>query len=303
MATTKTAPKTQSSAPGEHPGAAAGTGAQALAVQGSGALALPADLMAELAGAAKDAAASERPKLSKISLKSGMMTYQGAQIPGDAMDVVILACGYRNTFYSGAYDPDNITNPTCFAISSNGEDMEAHPNVALSNIPVSSQKVPRPTPRSCEGCSKNDWGTAIRDGKPSKGKACKEGRRMLIVPADGIANLEAFKTAEMAVVDVPVTSVDNFANYVNTLSAAVQRPMWAVVTKLKLVRDLRTQFKLTFEALYAINDADVIRAIKGRLDDAMRIATIPFDETELDKPAAPAGPAKSAKFKQQGVRT
>lgn len=243
------------------------------------AVALPADMVEELAKYAKDDAAKERPSLSKISLKSGMMTYMGAQVPGDKMDVVILAVAFRNTWYAGAYDPDNIANPACFAISLDGEDMAPHENVK------------NPVNATCEGCPKAQWGTAVRDGKPSRGKACKEGRRMLVIPAQAAASAELVKKAEMAVIDIPVTSVAAYGNFVNALGA-MGRPMWSVFTEVKLVRDPRVQFRLEYSPHDYVNDPEVIRAIQARLEDAQRIVTLPYDETELvpkeEKPA-PAG--------------
>jgi hypothetical protein len=274
MATTKTRGAAAQDAQ-ERP--AAGGGAPqggAVAVKTSGAVALPADLAAELAGEAKDAAAKERPSVSKVSFKSAMMTYMGNPVPGDKLDVILLAVAFRNTWYAGAYDPDNIVNPSCFAISSDGEDMAPHENVK------------EPVSKTCDGCPKAQWGSAIRDGKPSRGKACKEGRRLIAIPA---AVLEAddvekaIKGAEMAVMDIPVTSVGNYGTYVNALAATMSRPMYTVITTVSLHRDARTQFQVKFTPIEAINDAVAIRALRARLEEAQRIVMTPYDETELQQ--------------------
>lgn len=260
----------------------------AVAVKPQAALALPASVAAELAGYAKADAAVERPKISKISFKSGMMSYMGQPVQGDAMDMILLATAFRNTWYSGSYDPDNIVNPSCFAIKASREadaEMAPHENVA------------EPMHPTCSGCPKNEWGSAMRDGKPSRGKACKEGRRILVVPAsvlDADDPVAAIKAAEKAVIDIPVTSVGGYSNFVNTLAATIQRPMWSVVTKVQVVRDMKTQFKVTFTPMSAINHPEVIAALKNVLEDAERIVTLPYDETEIaGTPVAPPPKANS----------
>lgn len=264
--------------------------ARAVALAGSTAVALPPELAEELAGAAKDAAAVERPKLSKISFKSGMMSYMQTPVPGDFMDMILLATAHRNTWYAGAYDQDNIVNPTCFAIKASRDD-------ETEMIPH--ENVKEPVHATCEGCPKNAWGSAMRDGKPSRGKACKEGRRILVIPAavlDAADPIQALKTAEKAVIDVPVTSVGNYGNFVNALNATVQRPMWSVITRVQVVRDVRTQFKVTFTPMNYINDTGAIRALRSMLEDAERIVTLPYDETELaGKEPEPVKPNKFTK--------
>lgn len=260
--------------------ASEGPGTGLMAPVGS-AVALPAEMAAELAQYAKDDAAKERPQISKISLKSGMMSYMGAQVPGDKMDVVILAVAFRNTWYPNRYDPDNVVNPACFAISLTGDDMTPHENVK------------EPVNPTCDGCKNAEWGTAMRDGVPSRGKACKEGRRMLVIPAGSLTSADSVKKAEMAVVDIPVTSVKSYGTFVNTMGA-LGRPMWTAVTTLAVVRDLKTQFRLTFDPVQFINDVGVIRALQARLEDAQRIVTLPYDETELvPKEEVPVNPKLS----------
>lgn len=290
MATTrapKSAPTTAQNGPVNGASPQVGGTVPATVSNASRAVALPADLQEELAEAAKEAAAKERPSVGKVSLKGGMMTYMNQALPDNKIDAVILAYSYRNAYYANPYDPNNIVNPNCFAIQESDEDMRPHENVS------------EPENETCDGCPRHEWGSDPRPG--SRGKACKEGRRLILVPKDALADPEAMAKAEFAVVDVPVTSVRNFGNYVNQLSAAVQRPMWAVVTQLKVVPDPKTQIKLTFTPTEAINDVEIIQAIRARIPDAVRVALIPYDESYLagektEQPPPPA-PAKAAKFK------
>jgi len=255
---------------------------------GSGAVALPADLAAELAQHAKSAAAIERPNVSKMSLKGGIITYNGGVIPNNKVDVILLAAAFRNTWYSQPFQDGVLVNPDCFALMPPDKEGQAPDMVPHAN-------VKEPVNKTCLGCPKNAWGSDPRPG--SRGKACKETRRLIAIPADATASVDAIKKAELAVIDVPVTSVGNYGNYVNVLNASLARPMWTVITTLEVVRHPKFQFQVTFTPVTAINDADVIRAIMGRLDDAMRIVLTPYDEAVLQEENPKAAQAKPAKFK------
>lgn len=253
----------------------------ATAPNASTALALPTDLANELASYAKDAAAKERPSVSKISLKSGVISYGGQPVAGNNLDVIIISAVYKNTLYKGRYNPDKVENPNCFAIGTDGEDLAPHENVA------------EPENETCHGCPMSEWGS---DPQGGRGKACKEGRRLILLPANALDDLEAVRTGELAILDMPVTSVKNWSNLVNAL-AAEGRPSWSVVTNVRTVPDAKTQFKVVLTAVQKIDDVEAIRAIKARMNDALRIALTPYDETATaaDQAAAAAASAKTGR--------
>ena len=277
------------------------------ALRPSNALALPDDLMAELAGAAKDAAAKERPAVGRISLKSGQMSYGGQPLPGNALDVLLIGGAYRNVFYAGSYNPDNIVNPNCFALGDDDQ-MAAHANVPEEAVPAASDDPEgraRVTPRSCKGCAKNAWGSAMRNGLPSKGKACKETRRLVLMPADVLSGateqdvINNIMSAELAILDLPVTSVGNYATLVSTLAATLALPVWAVVTNVQTVPDVRNQFSVRFTPLHPAGGEAVIRALMKRRDEAMLIALQPYDGVggEEDPSAGTSTPVAPVKNK------
>jgi hypothetical protein len=264
------APQTPSDVPQSAAPAQGAPTPAGLAPLGSTAVALPQSLADELAQAAKDEAALERPSVGKISLRAGQMSFMNQAIPGNKIDVVVLAAGYWNKYYERRYNPNVIVNPTCFAVSAQADaEMEPHENVE------------NPQNDRCATCDKAQWGSAGTPQEPSRGKACKETRRLIVMPVAALESVDALLKAEFAIVDVPVTSVRNYANYVNTLSAAVKRPMWSVVTALSIVPDAKTQFKLVFTPTSTINDEAIIVAIKSRLESAKRAATVPYDEAYL----------------------
>lgn len=228
-------------------------------------VAIPADMMAALAAEAKQAAATERPAVSKLSTSNGQLKYMGDVVAGNNMDVVILFASYRNVWYSGAYDRDNIKNPDCFALSETDENM----------VPGGSNPV-HPT---CKGCPKNEWKSDVRpDGTVRKGKACKESRRMILMPAGATESVEAVKRAELAILDLPVTSAKNYGGFVNAVAATVNVPPWAVIANVK-VQPSKNQFEVVMSPLRILPSADILKAVRGRLEDAKRLALEPYDET------------------------
>lgn len=246
----------------------------------STALALPDDLAAELAAFAKEAAASERPSISKISLQAGQITYAGNPVPGNSLDVVVLSAAYRNVFYAGRFDSRNVVNPNCFSLSDKEDGM------APDAI------VHEPEGEDCASCPKGQWKS---DPNGGNGKACKQSRRLIIMPADAVGDVEAIRTGELAMLDLPVTSQKGYANLVNTL-AADGTPPWAAVINIATVPDAKTQFKVVMTPISKITHVDSIRAIRARLTDAMRIALTPYDETATKESANKPAPAANKKF-------
>lgn len=232
---------------------------------GANALALPDDLRAELMQEAKDAAAEERPSVSKLSTQGGTLTYQGQPLPNNEMEAIILGAVHRNVYYSGPFNPNDIKNPDCFALSEDGEDMAPHENVSA------------PVHQTCEGCTFNEWKSDPRPG--SKGKACKQSRRMILIPASAAADVATLQKAEKAILDLPVTSGKNYANFVNATAASTGLPPYAVVARITVERDPKTQFKVNITPVRVAGEADVIRALRDLKDDAVRLGLTPYDET------------------------
>jgi hypothetical protein len=272
MATTKVVPKQAQTA---------------VAVRKITAVALPSSALAELEKYAKDDAAKERPSVTKLSLKGGMLAYQGQEMPNNEMEVIILAAAFMNTLYLGAYDPDNIVSPDCFALAMDKEELKPHPDVAE---PYGSDEG------TCKGCPSAEWGTGSRDGKPTRGKLCKEKRRLVVMPAEDGAD---YAKAELAILEISVTNVGHYASYVNTLAASIKRPMWAVRTLIKVSRHRVNQYQLDFSPVGFIETVEELDAIKSRRDAAMRLALMPFS-AKTEEEAPPPPPKKGAPTKPAG---
>ena len=244
-----------------------------------------ASRFAALAAQAKQAAAKERPNLSKISLKSGVISYGGQPVKGNVLPCIILAASYKNALYKGRYDPNNIVNPNCFSLAENDDDM------------VPDSVVTNPEHSQCTGCPNREWGS---DPNGGRGKACKETRRLVLLPAsvlDADDPLKAIKEGELAVLDIPVMSVKFYSQYVNILAGSIGLPAWAVVTDISTKPDPKSQFVVQFQGIKAAGGDDILDALEARRNEAVRISLVGYDASsdEEAEPEVPAGKKPSAK--------
>lgn len=182
MATQKKAP----AAPAKKTGTAV-----AVAKKGGGALVdIKAQMQAELAGLADRTAPASGDKIQlkgkKFKLPDGSET--------DVLNVVIVDFIATNNFYEGAYDPNNISPPACFAIGQIPTNL-----VPSNNAPVRQSD-------SCSGCPMNQFGSS------GNGKACKNQRRLAVLPPD------ADEDTPLWVLDVSPTGLKSFDGYVRSTS-------------------------------------------------------------------------------------
>jgi hypothetical protein len=219
-----------------------------------------------------------------LSTKGGVLSYNGNPIAGNSLDVVILASPVERLYYTSRYDPTKPEGPACFALGPTLSDLK--PN----------QSSPSPQHPGCVGCQKDQWGSAANGGK---GKACAEKRRLLIMTADSLTTPENIKVAEVAAIRTPVTSVKPFATYLQTVATTTRRPLAGVVTKISIVPDPKTQFKLQFNFVKPIEDMDMIRALVARgaveMENAVSTAGID-DNPEPAEPFDQIAPPSSGKF-------
>ena len=214
-----------------------------------------------LAGDAKDIAATERPSVSRISVRSGILSYEDTPYPDNTLDCIVVNHCFENRWYDTDWDPDNIVPPRCFALAFEKEGLVPHANADAQAT-------------SCAECPKAKWGS---DPRPtSKGKACGEIRRLAIIPYNTELTPEMITEAELALMSIPVTSVRNWSNYVNKVGASYRRPPWAVVTTIKVIPDTKTQFKVTFDSPRALDDA-LLGALDTKRGSVVSALTQPYD--------------------------
>ena len=110
----------------------------------------------------------------------------------------------------------------------------------------------------------------------------------------------AIKTAELAILDLPVTSAANYGGFVNAVAATVAVPPWACVANIK-VQPSKNQFEVVLTPTRVLPSVSVLEAVRARLGDAQRLALEPYDETSDSNSAViqaqkEAAQAASAKF-------
>lgn len=125
-------------------------------------------------------------------------------------DGVIVDFVTTRKYYPGVFDANNITPPACFAISEQPKGMVPSPN------------SPDKQADSCDTCPQNQWGSA------GAGKACKEGRKLGLLPPTG-ENEDPSQTP-MWVMEVSPTALKPFDGYVNSVAKAFGLPPVGVVS-------------------------------------------------------------------------
>jgi hypothetical protein len=200
-----------------------------------------------------------------LSTSGGILKYRDNPIAGNALEVVVLASPVERLYYTTRYDPTNKAGPVCFALGN-----------AMSTLKPNGS-APEKQSDSCMGCPKDQWGSALNGGK---GKACSEKRRLLVMTADSIGSVEAINMAEVAALRTPVTSVRGFAVYLQKIATATKRPLSAVVTKISVVADAKTQFKVNFDYVRSIDDLDIVKALiaRGEKELANAVETAGIEE-------------------------
>jgi hypothetical protein len=190
-----------------------------------------------------------------IKTRGGQLEYNGGIIPGNKMNVIILDHVIEYVYYTDRFDPDNPQTPAAYAIGRDENDMRWHED---SIEPYAGEL--------CKDSDINQWGSA----DTGRGKACKNTRRLALLPEDAIE--EGIEDAELAFIKVPVTSVKAWAGYVRQLADQLKRPTLGVVTEISLSPDPKTQFKMNFKLIGTIDDGDLI----GELLEKRKTAETPL---------------------------
>lgn len=234
----------------------------------------------------------------RINIQGGLLTIDDELVEGNSLDVVILSSVHINEYYNTAYTPGTPTVPVCYAF---GDESLEDPEGEMAP----QDNVDDLQHAKCSDCWANQMGSA----DTGRGKACKNGRRLMVLTEDALADPEALAAAEERSINVPVMSVKAWAKYTkDVLAETMSRPCYGVVTTIRPVPDPKSQFKLTFTFKELINfDQALWDAMKLRVAAADKALCTPYPrQAELDaanvKPAAPArkGPTGKPAAKKAG---
>lgn len=185
--------------------------------------------MAEEAKRAAAVVAGIGGGVQTFSIRGARLKLGDVEIPGNKVLVRVLDQVLVNTFYEGKFDPDNKSSPTCYAFS-RGEEL----------VPFAA--VEHKQAEKCAACPKNAFGSADN----GKGKACQNRMRLYVLKAgEGkeIYDAEQLKTAEVAVFNIPPTSLNAWSKYVKQIVGLGLTPYMAV-TELAVLPDDKVQVRV-----------------------------------------------------------
>lgn len=227
-----------------------------------------------------------------FSLKSGILSWQDAPLPNNQMAVVILDSILENVFYEGKYDPDTPQGPTCFAFGREEKTLAPH------TIVIEAGNAQCGASGLCDGCEMNEWGSS----DVGRGKACRNTRRLAMIPAgtfnqagkfELIDDEEHFASTAIGFMKLPVTSVKGYASFVKQVAGALRRPPFGIVTKVKVIPDPKSQFKVVFEPIMNLPD-ELMGAIMQRHEEAKSTIDFPYQPNDEEQAPPPKRGSRTA---------
>lgn len=226
-----------------------------------------------------------------FSLKSGVLSWQDAPLPGNQMAVIILDHIFETTYYEGDYDSDNPQPPTAFAFGRDEKSLTWHANSASEFAG-----------KLCSDSEVCQWGTAEK----GRGKAAKETRRLALIPAGTfdasgkfklLDDVDHYENTTIGFMKLPVTSVKGYAGFVKQIAGTLRRPPHGIITKVRVQPDPKSQFKVIFEPLVNVPD-ELMGLVMKRREEAMSTIDSPYQPRE-EESEQPKGKSKPSKQKRK----
>jgi hypothetical protein len=224
-----------------------------------------------------------------ISVRAGLMAFDGAPIKDNAIEAVVLESMHENAYYVDPYDADNPHPPVCFAFSDPMASLKPGEEASeLENRMAPHKDSAKPQHATCKGCPKNDFGTA----ETGRGKACRNIRRLAILHSDYLKKPATIPSAPIAFMKVPPTSTGGWAAYVKKLANVLEKPPFAVITKVSCRPDVKKQVVVEFDVTGEVKDRNIGSAVFKRHKEAYSLMAIPY---QAEAEGAAKKPAKGAK--------
>lgn len=209
-----------------------------------------------------------------ISIRSGVLTYQGAAITGNKMSVIILDHIIENAFYEGDFDPDTPASPSCYAFGRTLAECRPHPDCSR----------PQGGPGGgCIGCPSNQFGTSDR----GRGKACGNRQRLAMITEGDLKDVVG---AEVAYLRIPPTNLKVWAGYVRSLADSFRRPPLLAVTELSVHPDPKNQVGISYKTNRIIDDGDLVGELLAKHEVVSKEIFFPYPKMNEATTAAPPPP-------------
>jgi hypothetical protein len=161
-----------------------------------------------------------------VGTQGGTLTVDKVPVPNNELECIAMAHIFENALYEGDFSSDNPQPPICFALGTVEADLKPH---EMSEEPQVGKGSPNPEATCCAECPNNEYGSSEK----GRGKACKNGRRIGIIPSDAVET--GVTEAAVHYLKVPPTSLAAWDQYVKQMADTLHRPPFALVTSIKLV--------------------------------------------------------------------
>jgi hypothetical protein len=239
----------------------------------------------KLKAMAKDAvkAAAVGASGNFLSLKSGVLSYQKAAMPGNKMNVIILDQVPENQIFEGKFEEGNPQSPVCYAF---GRDAEGNDIERDDMVPH--EAVENPINPTCKGCPNKQFHTA----EVGKGKACGDVERLALITQGDLDNIA---NADVAYLKLPFFSAKEYSTYVNQLAGLHDLAPSMVITEISVHPDTKSQFRVKFRMIEPIEDEAAFEAIYNRMAIVRREIAFPYPKFEAPLAAAPRGRVPAAR--------
>lgn len=222
-----------------------------------------------------------------LSIRNGVLKFQGTPLADSQLDCVVLASIFDKAYYGGVpFDADAPAAPVCWAL---GQDV---PGQDIKKLVPSDDSHERQHD-TCEGCPMNEFGSSDR----GKGKACKDQVRLALLHSDYL-KADLIADAPVVFLRVPPTSIAAWGTHVKKITSVLEKPKYAVITRLSVAPDDKVQVRVSFDVQDDIRDKKLLGALYLKRQAALKDIGLPYQWQEASerkparksarKPAAPA---------------
>ena len=204
--------------------------------------------------------------LRRISLRGGrfreMVNGDQVNVKSDGFinAIIVNAAPISRTFYSGQYDPENPSAPTCWSPDTDAPD---------SAVPAEQRQAKR-----CMDCKQN-----VKGSGQGESRACRYQQRIAVLLEGDMEKVYQLQLPATSIFGAPKDGKMGMQAYAKYLKDH-KTPSIAVVTQMYFDENSDTP-KLFFKPVRPLEEAELEQAIKARdSEDAIRAITFTVAQTD-----------------------